>query len=281
MTRGRWRRAAFDLVFYGHVWIALGAAALCRLTQQLTAQPAAAPGLPLLVGSATLGVYTLHRYLSFSRANGRPDSRRYRIVARHPRTSLVVGTTALLLAAPPLLMLARPGWWPLLPAVPLTFWYLTPLWPGGPRLRDLPYLKVVWVGLAWALVTALLPALAVPDAAPTERAAILTTLGTGGFTTAVALLFDFRDTALDRAQGVRTVANRAPALARALAVAGLTGGLLCWWPLVNERAGLLAGWLVGLAVAALTTPDRSEDWYAVVVNGLLVLWPVLIWLGDR
>lgn len=263
------RNPLLQWLFYGHVWIALAAAALCWQSRYLHAESADfAPAIPF-VFFGTLGVYTLHRLLSYHRAGGEPDGRRYRVVARHPRRSAAVGAAALLLAGLVAWWIPLPRFWPVLLALPFTGFYLVPVYPGGPRLRDLPYLKVVWVALAWTLMTHVFPT---HGAVWTAETAVRF-----AFTLSVALLFDTRDVELDRRQGTRTLAATHPGINRLLALAllgGCTVVSLLHYPTVGAR--LAAAYAVGIAVGALTRPGHGEDWYAVAVNGLLLLPPLVL-----
>ena len=95
----------------------------------------------------------------------------------------------------------------------------------------------------------------------------------------MALLFDTRDVALDRRQGVRTLAADHPILNRRLALGLL---LLCsllslWAYPGGTGSRLTAAYGFGIGIGAFTTPDRGEDFYAVAVNGLLLL-PALMLL---
>lgn len=295
----------FNWLFYGHLWIAAGAAGLSWLTLHVVPPHSANWSSPVQVFFATLGVYTLHRWLSYRRANGAPDGRRYRLVSRYPMLSLTIGVVALLMAVwiglsdliGPLLdarlSFIDVNWWPIIIAIPLTVFYLTPPWPGGQRLRDFPYVKVVWVALSWMLVTGLYtygngssgigawshnPTM---YSRPNDFVIIIYMTAIFCYTLAVALLFDFRDVDLDRRQGVRTVANTKPGLAKGLAagcfvLSTLLLGLLSirvWLPLIVTLGCCLL-------VVRLTSERRGEDFYAIWVNGLLVLLPGLVWLFD-
>ena len=268
------RNPLLNWLFYGHLWIALAAAALCwQSTLLYYGDPGV--GLPhFFVFFATLGVYTLHRLLSYHRSGGQPDGRRYRVVATHPRTSLIIGCGSLLaaLAIGSFLPLAR--FWPVVFAVPFTYFYLIPLYPGGPRLRDLPYLKVVWVALAWTLMTQVFPTPATGMLHPETAIRF-------AFTLAVALLFDTRDVVLDRRQGVRTLAADHPRLNRVLATLLLVGSAVASIAVYPSPVGAELGAAYALAgvVGAFTTSRHGEDWYAVAVNGLLLLPPLLLFCG--
>ena len=264
------RNPVLNWLFYGHLWIALAATALCWQSTRLYYGDSTL-GLPhLFVFFATLGVYTLHRLLSYHRAGGQPDGRRYRVVAAHPRASLFVGCGSLVAAllTGGFLPLAR--FWPVVFAVPFTYFYLIPLYPGGPRLRDLPYLKVVWVALAWTLMTQEFPLPAWHGGAETVFRFC--------FTLAIALLFDSRDVALDKRQGVKTLAADHPRANRRLALALLLvcslGSMWVFSGTTGHRLALAYG--CGIGVGAFTGPERGEDYYAVMVNGLLLLPPAAL-----
>ena len=298
-------RRLFTWFFYGHLWIALAAAALSWLSVEMVfGHPTWASDWPVLlfVFTATLGVYTMHRYLSWRRAGVRPTSRRYEIVARHPTASLVIGAVSLATAASIGLWLIEAIWSSLLWAIPITFFYLTPPFKGWRRLRDLPYVKVLWVGVAWSIVTAEMPVRMMNHLLDAEYArdhggvsfmvspsSLKYPYGTENllrllFTMAVALLFDFRDVVLDRSQSVKTMAGAHPVVTRWLVSAIFAGCAITVLTARgygdNLRWGLAAAYLAGIAVAWWTTDKRSENWYAVVVNGLLLLPPLayLLWL---
>ena len=263
------RNPLLNWLFYGHVWIALAAAALCWQSLYLHAEPTAFAPEVLFVFLGTLGVYTLHRLLSYHRAGGEPDGRRYRVVARYPRLSAAIGAGALLTAGVVAWWIPLRQFWPVLLALPFTGFYLVPVYPGGPRLRDLPYLKVVWVALAWTLMTHVFP---------THGAGWTPETGTRfAFTLSIALLFDTRDVELDRRQGVRTLAAAHPLLNRLLALS-----LLAACVMVSVFSYPEAGWrlatayAIAMAVGAVTRPAYGEDWYATAVNGLLLVPPVLL-----
>ncbi|PPK85700.1 hypothetical protein CLV84_2603 [Neolewinella xylanilytica] len=264
------RNPVLNWLFYGHVWIALAAAALCWQSTYLDTGDRTVHAAHYFVFAATLGVYTLHRLLSFQRAGGQPDGRRYRVVASHPEASLIVGCGGLLLALTAVWYLPLSRFWPVVFAVPFTYFYLIPLYPGGPRLRDFPYLKGVWVAFAWTLMTQVFPIL--PDHLSAE------TLLRFCFTLSVALLFDTRDVALDRRQGVKTLAANHPRLNRRLALGLLLlcalVSLMVYPAPIGRRLAIAYG--IGIGVGAFTGPDRGEDYYAVAVNGLLLLPPLIL-----
>ncbi len=269
------RNPFLNWLFYGHIWIALAAMALSWQSTYLSSEDPSLHASHYFLFFATLGVYTLHRLLSYRRAAGQPDGQRYRVVARHPRHSLVIGVGSLLVAGGLAVLFPLHSFWPVVLALPFTAFYLIPLYPGGPRLRDLPYLKVVWVGLAWTLMTDLFPAFSI-HARPPEVFLRF------GFVLAIALLFDVRDIPLDRRQGTRTLASTHPLANRRLAL-----GLLLLCALVSfvrypmaQGSALGLAYLLAAAVGYATGQERGEDYYAIAVNGTLLLPPLgLLLLG--
>ncbi|TXF85216.1 hypothetical protein FUA23_20855 [Neolewinella aurantiaca] len=293
-------RRIFNWVFYGHVWIALAATALSLLSVRLVYGPpywASEWPVLLFVFCATLGVYTMHRYLSWQRAGERPTSQRYEIVEIHPQASLFIGGLSLAVAGGIGLFFIDALWSSLLWALPITVFYLTPPIKGWRRLRDLPYVKVLWVGIAWSIVTVEMPVQMISDLIAESYArdnqGIICVFGGIGtpqypfgtenivrllFTMSVALLFDFRDVVLDRSQSVKTMAGAHPVLTRWLVTAILMGCAAIVYSSYGyedgTRAGLIGAYLAGIGVAWLTNEGRSENWYAVVVNGLLLAPPI-------
>jgi len=302
MTKSR----LFNWIFYGHVWIALAATGLSWLTLRLVyeGQPYTSEW-PVLtfIFFATLGVYTLHRYLSFQRAGSRPTSLRYELVSKHPKASLIVGFTSMMIAGSIGLTFINAIWSSLLWALPLTIFYLTPPLPGWRRLRDLPYLKNIWVAWAWTIMTVTIPVWVIshgiehhltenPTGLPycfgypwTPYLHSYETLIRFAFTLTVALLFDLRDVVLDRTQKVKTIANEHPILHKILVTTAL---IFSAWFTLNYRPyhsgsdlttiGIAITYMAMLPIAYLTYSRDDENWYAVVVNGMLLLPPFAYWL---
>jgi 4-hydroxybenzoate polyprenyltransferase len=301
-------RRLFEWIFYGHLWIALGAASLGWVSQ-FAAPHSSFPEwlIPLFLFLATLGVYTLHRSLSYQRAKNAQRFKRYGIVHRHPRLSLFIGWASLLGAVGCCLWFPISSWLILFLALPFTFFYLIPIWPGGKRLRDYSFFKVFWVALSWTLMTAIFPMvthglaqLSIVEYWRTMTGHPATAManwpGTSFlypevvvrflFTLSVAILFDFRDVALDASQSVYTLANRHPKLAKTLVY--LFMGVCIFWQLPYlgaPKIGLLLFLIFSgpysctILVAFKTHDRRQEDWFAVAVNGVLILPGLMAALG--
>ncbi|WP_273447013.1 hypothetical protein [Neolewinella agarilytica] len=298
-------RHLFNWIFYGHIWIAVAATGLSWMTLRLAyGPPYWASETPVLtfIFLATLGVYTLHRYLSFQRSGVRPTTRRYELVRDHPTASLIIGGGSMIAAGAIGMTFIESIWSSLLWALPITVFYLTPPIKGWRRLRDLPYVKALWVAWAWTIMTWDVPVEVMRDAIQTSYVEN----GSGGlnlpitpaspqlpfptemplrflFTLSIALLFDFRDVVLDKSQSVKTAANQYPVLAKSIVSVAMT---ICIITVFRaDGYSTATAWACTMAygttilVCWATNDQRSENWYATVVNGMLVLLPVLVGLA--
>lgn len=308
-------RKLFNWIFYGHVWIALAAMSLSWLSLRIVfGYQDCIEEWPVLtfVFFATLGIYTLHRLLSFQRAGEQPTTLRYGIVAQYPGRSLFIGGVSMLIAGILCLSFIKAIWPALLLALPITIFYLTPPLKGWRRLRDLPYLKNLWVALAWTIMTVIVPIIVIESQTDIFRPEYggdddlmglinpfscgISPLNYANFyleivirfilTGCIALLFDLRDLKLDQSQGVRTVAGKLPGLHRILVYSGILvcafaasiqSYRTCVFPGIETF--LFVGYLLMLPVAYLTYKKTAEDWFAVAVNGLLLLPPLACLLG--
>lgn len=91
----------------------------------------------------------------------------------------------------------------LIPAV-ISFAYVVPFLPERKRLRDLPYIKVVFIAFAWAWVTVLIPA------ATMQQYGWSTSIWfmfaeRFCFVFAIAVTFDIRDVLIDKDLRVKTI----------------------------------------------------------------------------
>jgi 4-hydroxybenzoate polyprenyltransferase len=282
----RYLRAAIDFLLYADIWLAAGALALAAQTQWLLSgaiQPT--PLLGFIFWSA-LALYTLHRLVGLGRLGTFPPPGRYQHIARFRRLVLVLMPIAALLAA---------GWFyhlpfalkraAIMPAL-IALAYVAPLWRGR-RLRDLPYLKIFLIGIAWSWITVYLPALelGLGNNIPMWLMALERFL----FIFALTLPFDIRDLEIDRQDGVKTLAawlglRRAKGLALACLAAMLVLAALNHHVDVYSTAHFAALALSALATGWLITragPQRSDYYYMFALDGMMVLQSALLWLLPK
>jgi 4-hydroxybenzoate polyprenyltransferase len=279
-------RALVNFLLYGHFWIAAAALAMCWQTEWLLTGHLSFGWLPVVVTSGTLSLYALHRLVGLRSVAPFRHRGRFRVIARfrwHILLYLVVFGTV---AAIGFFLLPSYLQWALATPCLLALAYVLPLFGAGRRLRDLHYLKIFLVAIAWAWITAAVPA----------RAAGL--LGTfpawlliaerSCFIFAITLPFDLRDREIDRFTGVQTL----PRLLGPLRTKRLAAGVLLLtaaWAGLNAHLGtyswpVLSGLWLALAVAGglvwRARGTESDYYYTGWIDGTMILQFVLILFAE-
>jgi len=289
------RNAVLRILVYGHVWLAFGAAAQTAWMQQFL-------GLegwraPVLAFCGTIVGYTFMRWarmdhpelasaphLAWFRENKKP-------LLYFALFCLGCGTA---LALPHAVTLFRNLW----PAAVITLFYVVPPELVGGRtigLRRVPLLKALLIAAAWSLVTVGLPlALNAADRSA-ERAGWLFAMQFTFFL-ALAITFDLRDRALDP-RALRTIPQViGPSVAKVVSVALLLHPmsvflLMAYLSRAMDEPGIkptlagddlfaAAGYLVTVVVIVRSGPQRGPLYHDLLVDGMLLLVPLLWWLGT-
>jgi len=287
--------ALLRVLVHGHGWLALGGGAQCWwVTSHLSNNEQA--WRPVL--AVWCGVFAGYGLLRWSRTRWSTGWGDDPVMAWHAASrpgmlslSLAAGAaaSALLWTAPSLV------WRVVLLMVLPWMLYLLPIRVGAMDigLRQVPALKLVVIVWCWLLATVALPvAFLAPD--HFWMGLLGHGLVQGPLITGVALLFDLRDQARD-APSMRTIPQViGPRWTRVLAMFFFLSaativvirGLLSYMSYVEGYvpwSEVLAG--AGLAFGAVLAyragPDRSWVFYTLGVDGLLVLAPLLAWVGDR
>ena len=271
---------------FGNIFIALCAVCLLVATHQLT-------GLPFswqLAGWVFLSTFFLYNFDSLLPAKMQPHgpvSRRKAWVLAHRRQ------LAAAVVAAGLLVLFLFYWsfhlahfWLLAHLGLISMLYSLPVVPGRngwQLLRNIPLLKVFLIAYVWACVTVWLPLLGAGWP-----------IGSGEgwqlfgqrflFILPLTIIFDIRDVEKDQAMNTLTL-PRLVGVGRAKAIAWMI--LLAYQALVvltlsgPSRLALVCCGLVYATLIGLAHKNRSEYFYALAADGMLVLPMVLLWLFQR
>jgi hypothetical protein len=198
------------------------------------------------------------------------------------------------LALPHALALFRLLW----PAAFVTLFYVVPPRLVGGRttgLRWVPLLKALLIAAAWSLVTIGLPLAMNGMDQRAERSGSLLALQFTFFLP-LAITFDLRDQVSDP-HDLRTIPQvMGPRSAKALAVVLLLYPvsvllLLAYLARAMDEPGITPtpawedllgalGYLVTLVLVVRSRPDRGPLYHDLLVDGVLVLVPMLWWLGT-
>ena len=275
-------RRAFDALLFSSVWLA-GAAAV-QTAASFRRWPAAAGGVNgrvvALVFAATLLVYNLDAVLPFKHRQPAGGSGRKAWQQQHRRVLAGLAGTAALAAG--YLFLAD-SWWRYLPGLlPLTALALVYSWPlvrwRGQRraLREVPLLKGFLIAGVWSAITVGLPAIALHR--PLAEALGLLAQRFG-LVLAITIVFDIRDLSRDRAAGTRTFpVVLGVAGAKIVALASLAAAMTLGFERGVPPLGLGLTALAAAAVILLADEQRSDYFFALLADGVLLVPAVLYFL---
>ena len=275
-------RRAFDALLFSSVWLAAAAAA--QTAASFRRWPTAAGGVNgrvvALVFAATLLVYNLDAVLPFKHRQPAGGSGRKAWQQQHRRALAGLAGTAAMAAG--YLFLAD-GWWRYLPGLlPLTALALVYSWPlvrwRGQRLalREVPLLKGFLIAGVWSAITVGLPAIALHR--PLAEALGLLAQRFG-LVLAITSVFEIRDLSRDWAAGTRTFpVVLGVAGAKIVALASLAAAMTLGFERGVPPLGLGLTALAAAAVILLADERRSDYFFALLADGVLLVPSVLYFL---
>ncbi len=233
---------------------------------------------------ATLFLYAVHRVVGLKRSQPFQQSGRYQVIARFRSHIAFYALIAGLCAG--MFFLQLPGrviWSTIIPCL-LALGYVVPVWKGK-RLRDVHFIKIFLIAIAWSWITVWLPALemGMDYAFPVY----LILLERACFVFAITIPFDIRDLEIDAYNRVKTLPAQL-GVRRSQQTAALSLLLMCLLAAVNYYLDVYTlGQLVALVTSAFVAvlmiygADRiKHDYYFTgAVDGLMVLQFVLLALA--
>lgn len=285
------------LLIYGHVWLALGAAAqvwwMCEVL-------GTRPWMPMLFAfTATFSGYGWMRLMrmNVTELAGSPQMAWSRAHGKALWGSVVVSGCVAAVALCDLLPGIHPLFWV---ASGSAAFYVLPSFSGAKEvfgLRRVPLLKSFVIAFAWAAMTVLI-AKAGEWYQPKGMLVIWLLLAQFCFFLAIAIVFDIRDTAFDLAS-IRSVPQViGERWTRRIAVLLMVLPISMWGrsafirSMIDAHRDYASGlnpapWIfllvtMGYVTAAVLLGRRSRAgpvFHGIVLDGLLMLVPLLAWLG--
>ena len=284
---GEVRHPLLRWLIFGHVWVALAVAAQILWTTLFLHEGTLARRYAL---AAFLGSFAAYGVLRLARTDG-PEGTEYENLlwyrANRKLMLVLVGLAGLAAC-----LLLGPLWtivWPMMvPAVVLTFFYVTPFTSSKGRgigLRTVPFLKAVLIAVLWAIVTVAVP-LRLDPIGHSDFSILALTCMRVPLILSLAILFDVRDRGSD-GPALRTVpivfgtkgAKRialffllCSALFEFLFLRGL-GYVAASWT-------ILVGYAFGVVLAVRAKPVRDPVYYGIFVDGVMIAIPLCVWAGT-
>jgi len=204
---GRIVRDIVNLLIYGGSFIGLCAACITALTFELTGSVEQNVQYIFLVGTATAALYCGHRVVGLHKTDLISTSDRFVIIRKyqfHIRVYAVLwGLLTLWLLLP---MASLPFLLWMLPGGLIAFLYVIPFLPGGRRLRDLGWGKILLISWSWAWLTAFIPMWLFAESS--IQMAVIHGLERMLLIMLIAIPFEIRDLKTDRSTGLITLPER-------------------------------------------------------------------------
>ena len=275
-------------IIYSNIWIASGAALLTAQTFWVSGIEVNV-GLVFFVFFASLATYNLQRLLRFNKWWLRATSERLHWLV-HSRKSLLSITVLSLIAAGifALFSLKPIHLWALFPMTMVAILYAWPFIPsegGRLALRDIPGLKIFWIAGSWVAVTAVLPLLGITTL---SSGWVMLMLERFFFILAITVPFDVRDLHFDAATkktipqvfGTRRSGWIALSFNALFLVFVLTSFFSDQY---NLQITLVLGacGAINATVLFFSFRQRPEPYYSVVLDGLTILQPAMVFLMSH
>lgn len=284
-------RSILDFYLFSNLHIAICAVALVGVTQDLFSFHLRSE-LYVFVFCGTFFLYNLQRLPSaFQNVNIERQFIRHRWNTQHRKLLLVISVVAMVAAAWAYFQLYRrtqiialiPAGLSVAYAFPAIYW--NKRWI---RLREIPMIKIFIVGLVWGMSCVWVPAAADGSYPPwTSPEVTLWMIACSLMIFSITIPFDIRDLLYD---GDRLKTLPAVFGVRKSIAIGIGGMLLsvAGVYLVDTMSTLIglrdviiyAVWAaITCVVIALSTPQRHEYYFSLVIDGLMILlWAMMKWL---
>ncbi|MEO5583814.1 MAG: hypothetical protein ABIQ75_00040 [Flavobacteriales bacterium] len=284
--KGEVRNPVLQWLIYGHVWLALAVAAQILWTTLFLHEGALARRYAL---AAFFGSFAAYGVMRLARVDG-PEGQEYANLQWYRSKRMLMNVLVGLCSVAAFLLL-WPLWpkiWRLMvPALLLTFFYVTPFTSSkgvGIGLRMVPFLKALLIAVIWALVAVAIP-LRLDPAGFTGFTVIALTCMRVPLILSLAILFDVRDQASDD-PALRTIplvfgtqAAKGIALFFLLCSAVFEVIFLRGLGYVTASWVILIGYAFGAVLALRAQPVRDAFYYAILVDGVMIAIPLCAWVG--
>ncbi|MCB0567491.1 MAG: UbiA family prenyltransferase [Phaeodactylibacter sp.] len=276
-------RAIINLILYSNLWIAVAALAMAAQTQLLLNGQVQPTPLLGFIFFATLFLYAVHRIVGLEKAQPFLKKGRFFVISRFRSHITFYAIAAGLGAAVFFLQLSfRLQLAAVAPSL-IALGYVLPFLSGRRRLRDLSYVKIFLIAIAWSWITVLLPALELGMGWSIPMLIML--LERAFFIFAITLPFDIRDLEVDAYNQVKTLPaqlgyRRTKALALACllimtALAGLNYHIDVYG--AGVFSALLLSALIAFALIYFADKVKHDYYFSGLIDGAMVLQFVLVW----
>jgi len=234
--------------------------------------------IPLLVGLATFVVYNVHRLIGYFKLEGSIVPNRIRFVRSYWWVLVLIAISVLYFVFESLFVLSLDIWYFLIPGILLTALYLLPILPGQNRLRDLPFIKIVVIGIVWSGVF-LIPLIFDGTLSTNDGLLMILFIEKLFFFLLITIPFDYRDREIDKTQNTATIATSLSSLKLKYliffcgAISILMILLLLNLNYISFKTTilLLLTYIVSIVLSIQGISERRELYYLGILDGLILV----------
>lgn len=166
----------------------------------------------------------------------------------------------------------------LIPMGGLSFFYVIPLIPiykSSPSLRDIPYLKIIVIGITWSIAIVWLPMIDTRFFVGMDTSNLfLSLLQVFLFVFAITLPFDVRDIKFDQLTQLKTIPrligiNNSVIFSELI----LAGSIFIFpfSPIGTYFYPLIIGYVITMLIILFTNENRNEFFYAGLIEGTVLI----------
>lgn len=234
--------------------------------------------VPMMMTIGTFIAYNAHRFIGKQRITKQQIPNRILFVNRYSRVIALVSAIAVIPIVHGLSILSPRIWYLLLPCGLLTFLYLTPVFSGGRRLRDFPWIKIFVIAIVWAGLF-LFPHFTSNPHPVFELELLPLFIEKFFFFIAITIPFDYRDREIDSSQDVITIATQLDTVGLRLVIvsclaasiiSAISLGLLGTYSLYLTLS-LCMFYLICIGFCLTGISQRKEIYYLGVLDGLILI----------
>jgi 4-hydroxybenzoate polyprenyltransferase len=175
----------------------------------------------------------------------------------------------------------------LIPMGALSTFYVIPIIPfykKSPSLREIPYLKIIVIGLVWSLIIIALPTLETSDFIAINPKYFIGILQVFLYTIAITLPFDIRDIDYDKNNDLKTI-PRLLGVTKTIILSELLliGSLFLTYNsdlTIEHSIALMVGYIITMIVIAFSKKERPELFFAGLVEGMVLILYISVLISE-
>lgn len=196
-------KKVLDFYLYSSIHISLCAMGMTLYSYRLFNLPAD-QNYVLFITASTWLLYSIHRIIGIERVGVFKSQGRYAVINKYKGHIYIYASAASVLSLYYFFNLSRDMIYSMVIPVLISLFYVSPLFPGNRRLRDLSWTKILMIALCWSWLTTLIPGEFTDDAFLWSVARLFFLFG-------ITVPFDLRDLQVDAHSKVKTIAHFASA----------------------------------------------------------------------